>query len=67
MSSSPSTYWHSLILAQLGYSLASPLWHDEIRRVDLNPPLSYLLTRLSFDLFDVGMLQCRLPEIAGSR
>ncbi len=70
-------------LAQLGYSLASPLWHDElftfyiaqapslpalldeIRRVDLNPPLSYLLTRLSFDLFGVGTLQCRLPEIAG--
>lgn len=71
------------VLAQLGYSLAAPLWHDElftfyiaqacstremlaeIHRVDLNPPLSYLLTRLSFALFGVGTLQCRLPEIAG--
>ncbi len=70
-------------LAQLEYSLAAPLWHDElftfyiaqapslhdlfrdIRHVDLNPPLSYLLTRLSFHLFGVGTLQCRLPEIAG--
>lgn len=71
------------LLAELGYSLAAPLWHDELftfyiaqapstramlaltRRVDLNPPLSYLLTRLSFKLFGVGTLQCRLPEIAG--
>lgn len=70
-------------LAQLGYSLASPLWHDElftfyiaqapslramldeIHRVDLNPPLSYLLTRLSFALFGIGTLQCRIPEIVG--
>lgn len=70
-------------LAQLAYSFAAPLWHDELftfyiaqapslgrmfeetRRVDLNPPLSYLLTRLSFQLFGVGTLQCRLPEIAG--
>lgn len=70
-------------LAQLDYSLATPLWHDElftfyiaqapslramfgeIHRVDLNPPLSYLLTKLSFALFGVGTLQCRLPEIAG--
>lgn len=70
-------------LAELGYSLAAPLWHDElftfyiaqapstsamlqwIRHVDLNPPVSYLLTRASFKLFGVGTLQCRLPEIAG--
>lgn len=71
------------VLAQLGYSLAAPLWHDElftfyiaqapslsrmwdeIRRVDLNPPLSYLLTRVCFHLFGVGTLQSRLPEIGG--
>jgi hypothetical protein len=32
---------------------------------DLNPPLSYLLTRACFHLFGVGTLQTRLPEIAG--
>ena len=71
------------VLAELGYSLAAPLWHDElftfyiaqaqslpgmfseIRSVDLNPPLSYLLTRVSFQIFGVGTLQCRLPEILG--
>jgi hypothetical protein len=35
------------------------------RTIDLNPPLSYLLTRASFHLFGVGTLQTRLPEIAG--
>jgi len=70
-------------LAALKYSLAFPLWHDEIftffiaqapslhdlfhltGSIDLNPPLSYLLTRASFDLFGIGTLQCRLPEILG--
>jgi hypothetical protein len=33
--------------------------------IDLNPPLSYLLTRASFHLFGVGTLQTRLPEITG--
>ena len=37
----------------------------ETRTLDLNPPLSYLLTRASFRLFGIGTLQCRLPEIAG--
>jgi hypothetical protein len=71
------------LLAALGYSLAAPLWHDELftsyisqlptlkdvlhasRTVDLNPPLSYLLTRASFTIFGTGTLQCRLPEILG--
>jgi Dolichyl-phosphate-mannose-protein mannosyltransferase len=35
------------------------------RTIDLNPPLSYLLTRASFHLFGAGTLQTRLPEIAG--
>jgi hypothetical protein len=33
--------------------------------IDLNPPLSYLLTRATFHLCGVGTLQTRLPEIAG--
>ena len=37
---------------------------QDIRSVDLNPPLSYLLTRLSFQLFHVSTLACRLPEMA---
>ena len=35
------------------------------RTMDLNPPLSYLLTRTTFRLLGVGTLQTRLPEIAG--
>ncbi len=32
-------------------------------RIDLNPPLSYLLTHLSFKLFHASTLTCRLPEV----
>ncbi len=35
----------------------------DIRLVDLNPPLSYLLSRLSLFAFGSGTLACRLPEI----
>jgi hypothetical protein len=35
------------------------------RTVDLNPPLSYLLTRLTFQVLGVGTLQTRLPEMLG--
>jgi hypothetical protein len=38
---------------------------QQISTIDLNPPLSYLLTRASFHLFGVGTLQCRLPEMIG--
>ncbi len=38
---------------------------SEIRLIDLNPPLSYLATRVSYLLFGVNTLSCRLPEIAG--
>jgi Dolichyl-phosphate-mannose-protein mannosyltransferase len=37
----------------------------EIRLIDLNPPLSYLLTRVSMSLFGINTLSCRLPEMAG--
>ncbi|MEO6924795.1 MAG: glycosyltransferase family 39 protein, partial [Bryocella sp.] len=33
--------------------------------VDLNPPLSYVLTKISFLLFGVNTLSTRLPEMAG--
>jgi hypothetical protein len=42
----------------------STLIHDT-RLVDLNPPLSYLLTRASFAAFGANTLTCRLPEILG--
>lgn len=35
----------------------------QIRSLDLNPPLTYLLTRISFHLFGTGILATRLPEI----
>ncbi len=58
--------WHDEIFT---YAIAQlPTVHDVMlgtRAIDLNPPLSYLLTRASFHLFGVGTLQCRLPEIAG--
>ncbi len=40
--------------------------HDlfrDIRLIDLNPPLSYLLTRLSLRLIPAEALACRLPEM----
>ncbi|ADW68363.1 hypothetical protein AciX9_1301 [Granulicella tundricola MP5ACTX9] len=40
------------------------MWFD-LRTLDLNPPLVYLLSRWSFALFGVNTLAVRLPEIAG--
>ncbi len=58
--------WHDeLFTFYIAQALSVRSMLSEIRTVDLNPPLSYLLTRLSFRLFGVGTLQCRLPEIAG--
>jgi uncharacterized membrane protein len=42
----------------------STLFQD-LHTLDLNPPLVYLLTRLSFHLFGVSTLATRLPEILG--
>lgn len=36
----------------------------DLRLIDLNPPLSYLLSRASLSAFTPGTLACRLPEIA---
>ena len=38
------------------------MWTD-LQTLDLNPPLGYLLTRLSFHCFGVNTLATRLPEI----
>jgi hypothetical protein len=58
--------WHdelfTLYIAQA--PSLSALLHDT-RLVDLNPPLSYLLTRASFAAFGANTLSCRLPEILG--
>ncbi len=58
--------WHDELFT---YTIAqAPTLHELMREsttADLNPPLSYLLTRLSFHTFGVGTLQCRLPEILG--
>ena len=40
------------------------LWAQS-RNLDLNPPLVFLLTRLSFHFFGTGSLAARLPEICG--
>ena len=37
----------------------------ETQLIDFNPPLSYLATRLSYSIFGVNTLSCRLPEILG--
>lgn len=45
----------------------APTWRalvGELRVIDLNPPLVYLATRMSFRLFGVSTLTTRLPEIA---
>jgi len=58
--------WHDEIFTF--YIAQAPSLRDLIhltRTIDLNPPLSYLLTRATFHLLGVGTLQTRLPEIAG--
>jgi hypothetical protein len=58
--------WHDEIFTF--YIAQAPSLRDLLhltRTIDLNPPLSYILTRATFHLFGVGTLQTRLPEIAG--
>lgn len=58
--------WHDELFTW--YIAQAPSVHTLLHlteTIDLNPPLSYLLTRASFHLFGVGTLQTRLPEIAG--
>lgn len=62
--SSTHLLWHdelfTLYIAQAP-SLRQLL--SDIRLIDLNPPLSYLLSRLSLSTFPSSTLACRLPEI----
>ena len=58
--------WHDeLFTFAIAQAPSLPEMMRQLRIIDLNPPLSYLLTRASFHLFGVGTLQCRLPELAG--
>lgn len=58
--------WHDEIFT---FDIAhAPTWArliDEIRNIDLNPPLIYVLTRFSNQLFGNGLLATRLPGIIG--
>src|ERR1022692_4930035 len=55
--------WHDELFTY--YIAQSPtvgqMW-NEIATLDLNPPLVYLLTRLSFKIFGVSTLAARIPE-----
>jgi hypothetical protein len=56
--------WHDELYTL--WIASAPTLHDTFalsRAWDLNPPLLYLLTRLSYHLFGVNTLSTRLPEI----
>ncbi len=58
--------WHDEIYTwYIAQAPSLPALLHLTRTIDLNPPLSYLLTRVTFHLFGVGTLQTRLPEMAG--
>jgi len=50
------------------YIASAPSFHQmmhEVLTIDLNPPLQYILTRISVHLFGSGDLALRAPSIAG--
>ena len=58
--------WHDeLFTFYIAQARTLPVLFNDIRLIDLNPPLSYLVTRLSYWIFGVNTLSCRLPEICG--
>ncbi len=58
--------WHDeLFTFYIAQARTVPALLKDIRLIDLNPPLSYLATRLSYSVFGISTLSCRLPEIAG--
>jgi hypothetical protein len=58
--------WHDeLFTFYIAQAPTLPELLRDTRIIDLNPPLSYLLTRASFALFGINDLTCRLPEMAG--
>ena len=58
--------WHDeLFTFYIAQASSIPALLHEIQFLDFNPPLSYLATRLSYSIFGVNTLSCRLPEILG--
>ncbi len=58
--------WHDeLFTFYISQARSIPALLEAIRLLDFNPPLSYLATRLSYFVFGVNTLSCRLPEILG--
>jgi hypothetical protein len=58
--------WHDeLFTYYIAQSATLGQMWSSLRSHDLNPPLSYLLTRWSFDLFGVNTLATRVPEMCG--
>jgi hypothetical protein len=58
--------WHDeLFTYYIAQSATLRQMWSSLRVHDLNPPLSYLLTRWSFDLFGVNTLAARIPEMFG--
>jgi Flp pilus assembly pilin Flp len=58
--------WHDELFTY--YIAQAPTLREmwvNLRSHDLNPPLMYLLTRWSFQLFGIGTLATRVPEILG--
>lgn len=58
--------WHDeLFTFYIAQARSVPALLNDIQLTDFNPPLSYLATRLSYLIFGVNTLSCRLPEILG--
>ena len=58
--------WHDeLFTFYISHAPSLSVLFSDTRMIDLNPPLSYLLTRVSFAMFGVNTLTCRLPEMMG--
>lgn len=58
--------WHDeLFTYYISQSSSLSALLKDTQLVDLNPPLSYLATRLSYSIFGINTLSCRLPELLG--
>jgi hypothetical protein len=61
------TFWYDELVTVYVCKLPSfaATWSAVLHGADLNPPLFYLLTRWSQQLFGEGLIATRLPEILG--
>jgi hypothetical protein len=61
------TFWYDELITVLLCRLPSfsSTWSAVLQGADFNPPLFYLLSRLSQHLFGEGLIACRLPAIVG--